>query len=336
MATIASGDAPELTAFGEPEVRQLLSDQSPGAARGDGGQNDGVVCGGEDLGELIWWMDRQATQGTSDLPGIDVDKGSQVDMTPHQMLRQSATGLARSPENDLGDPVEWTLCQMLSLAGKKSFHRIAGVGPCQAALVVPPQIQYPWHLAKVFARCCQPQPEIVILGPAFVVVAADVDQILSAKHDRWMGQGALDKPLAEDLLVVDQTVEPPLVDSEPFSQSLPWKVSNQGRDDIRAIHGLECRYLMFQSAGMGDVIGIHACQGSASALLQTGVESLDKAVVVTVDHSQPFFCVASLFEDCCGLVCRSVIDSHDLIVGECLSAEAVQTLPEKRGGVVDG
>jgi len=68
-----SGGAPEALALFEIHRPELLPDQFAGSSGRDSSENQGAVRGSQEIRQVFGRMNRQATQSSTDLLGVDID-----------------------------------------------------------------------------------------------------------------------------------------------------------------------------------------------------------------------------------------------------------------------
>jgi hypothetical protein len=139
-----------------------------------------------------------------------------------------------------------------------------------------------------------------------------------------MGQGTFDESLSEYRLVGPEAVEPALVDPETLSNPGPGEMAHPAGDDAQSGVGGEGRHLELQSAGVADVVGVHAGQELSPAVLETGIEGRHQSLCRGVKKSEAGIPGLPAGEDLGCFVRGAVVHSHHLEALEGLAPQALQ------------
>ena len=135
-------------------------------------------------------MDGPVTERAANLGRVDIDEVRDPGAVADQVLRQASTGLTGPPDDDSLHPLERSCGQVVSLAGEESLDSVSRVCECEPGLVVTPGVEGLGHLGESLARSGQSEPEIVILRPASLLVAACFKDSLTSEDDARVWQRA--------------------------------------------------------------------------------------------------------------------------------------------------
>ncbi len=187
-----------------------------------------------------------------------------VERRRHAVVPQGAaealTRPARSPHGERPPCAAEARRQIAPLERVEAGEGVARIGHRRAPRVVPPAEEQRRHLGDLPPGGVEAEPEVVVLGPGHVAVAAGGGERLAAHGHRGVTEGRLDEEIAIVILRRDQPVEPGHVAPRP----LPHQRRGEGLDQRahRAQLGacVEQRRRRREAAGHRDVVGVHASQ----------------------------------------------------------------------------
>ena len=171
------------------------------------------------------------------------------------------------------------------------------------------------------------QPEIVILGPLGIGVAAGRNEYFAPEHHRGIRKGTVDETLGGDRLRRNDSVDPAFValvasvggGEVAVLQPLPDADERPTAGEVGM--GLEKIALHPEPGGVGDIVGIHPGDEITGGRLPGEIGGPDEGTVPSMD-ADPFVLAGQPGQDRTGAIVRGVIDQHDLEVAEVLRLQA--------------
>ncbi len=229
-----------------------------------------------------------------------------------------AAGHAASPGRVLaGDPAALALALTLLLAD---------------ARVVQPVVQQRLGHVVELAHLAHLQPQVQVLGRVeLCVVAADLIERVFAKHRR----GVPDRGVALHQLVLDRGIigrhaerpQHPTAGVDPADPAA-------GHHHLRPI--VQPLQLRLEPPGQGDVVGVHASDQWRAGRGDAGVQGGGHADVIGLEDADAVVGLGGGPQHRAGLIGRAVVDHNQLVAGQRLGGDRIQSRLQVSLPVVDG
>ncbi len=197
---------------------------------------------------------------------------------------------------------------------------------------VAPAEEAPRDDAELVPQIEHAEHEVVVLRPAGVTVARGA-QRLGAHHEGRVRERALDEGLGAHSLGRVDGVEPALVGAEPVRQAGAREEAHVAADGGQAGRRVERAELQAEPLAVHEVVGVHARDDAAPAMLQARVQRRDQAPVGRGHDPEARVTDREALGDGPRAVRRAVVDHDAFPARLALPRDAAQADIERRRGV---
>src|SRR5262249_24402107 len=142
--------------------------------------------------EVVERDDRRAAARAADARP-DVDEERRAHAVRLELARERAAGLPRADDDRRAGPGERPAREVARARAHERRAAVARVGAREPAFALAQAEQHARNLHEPLARLEQAEPEIPVLRPVRVAIAADARDRVGAQEDRGVRDGALDE-----------------------------------------------------------------------------------------------------------------------------------------------
>lgn len=209
---------------------------------------------------------------------------------------------------------------MVQFTAPEGVGSIGGIGARGPLGALSPKEQGIGEPGELYSRGGKSEPQVVVLRPPLIAVAAQLLDIRPAVHHARVHERGFHEEVGGYIFMADEPVLPLLVPCHPEAYLLPRKMPERAGNEPCLGAGGEQRHLRCQSLRVRDIVAVHPGDKRSPALFQPQVQGGDQPLSA-VKHPDARVACRRLGQDAGCPVGRTVVHSHQLPIVKGLRRE---------------